>query len=178
MDTKKILTKYGIDTSKFGKNGSKTLKDLTAEIQKGESSLQEINNRLTRCVRIVSLDVFYVEDSSIWRLYERKQKFVSGQSRKRKLPGSISEKLLYNETPLQGIKRALREEIGIKKYNLTSRITCSTRKVDSPSYPGLETKYKIFCASILIDPSEYKSEGYQEIQKNIITFFRWRKEKN
>jgi hypothetical protein len=76
---------------------------------------------------------------------EKQQQLVTGKIRKRDLP--LAEKLLESETLEDGIKRAVKEELGsifMEEPNITiipDSITHDKKEIDSYSYPGLLAQY-------------------------------------
>lgn len=169
-----LLQKHAIDTTRFGTGSAKTLTHLLAEIVCGETLLVEVDGRLVRRVSVLGVDVFADIDCSRVHLVEDRQVFTDGRERRRKMPTSISEKLHQGEDVLAAVTRALGEEIGISKFLLLTPIPHPrTEPEDSPSYPGILSEYTKYEVDVLIASSEYRVEGYQEIQPDKTTYFVW-----
>lgn len=169
---RQTLLSYGIDPGLFGSGEAKPFSNLVKEVTKGEAELVDRDGKLIRLVRPLALDIFADVDGKRVRLVEDRQVFSDGRERRRGLAQSIGEKLEPGESPQESIARALEEELGITKFEQISGIETSTTSSESPSYPGLMSEYTTYKTSVLIDPSEYKSE-YQEKQKDKTNYFLW-----
>jgi hypothetical protein len=172
-ELKARLSKYGIDISRFGQGSAKSLEHLFREIESGETQLVEENGRLIRRVSVLAVDVFHEVDGDRLRLKEDRQVFADGRVRRRSMPTSIGEKLRIEEDPLEAIARALKEELGISKFDVLTPVRTTTTMEESPSYPGILSKYSSHELGIVIDPTEYREEGYTEIQTDKTTYFIW-----
>jgi hypothetical protein len=77
-------------------------------------------------------------------LIEVQQEFIDGRRRARLVPPS--EKLKPREIPYAGALRCLREELGLLEADVTlGKAPKVTETVaDSPSYPGLSTRYRFY----------------------------------
>lgn len=176
MDKKELvslLEKYKIDVSLFGKNKAKSLDDLLVEIRQGETVLVEKNEQLFRELSVARVNVFAKtkEDLRI-QLIEDYQILNNGQIRRRKKKTSVSEKLKKGESPLSAMRRGLLEELGIRRFKFISKPSFDTEIVQSPSYPGVLSKYIFHDFAVILADDEYRG-GYIEKTKNITTFFRW-----
>ena len=110
----------------------------------------------------------------IGRLVEEKQVFTDGRKRTRDIGGSIAEKLLPNEEAEKAALRAVREELQVIG-DLTIRPKRTDEEIkDSPSYPGLQTKYVRHYFETELDGKQFKPEGYTETQPDKTTFFVWK----
>lgn len=111
-------------------SGFKNADDLADEVERGESSLVEVDGRLVRRVRTAAVIVTHegrvLRESS----YER-----SGKRIVRALPWSIAEKCISDESFEDAAMRALREELGASG----DLIFVNEELVvgDSPAYPGI-----------------------------------------
>jgi hypothetical protein len=172
---KNLLKKFDIDQSGFGRGNAKTIDDLEKEIANGECALVEKGGLLVRYVHILNIDVFAKIEGRRLYLREIRQKFADGRIRERKLPASLSEKLALTEKNYsQAIERTLTEEIQVQKFSMLSAPQKKPLVIEpSMDYPGILTEYKIIFVAILINPIEYKPDGYREIQTDKTTFFEW-----
>ena len=168
------LEKYGIPVNTWGQGATKTLQQLEKEIANGESEIVEENGTITRRVSVLTIDVFYVDESGkTMKLKEQKQVFKSGDIRERQLSTSMAEKLKSGEQPNEAaVKRAIAEELGITGKVTISAGQPSTADTSSPSYPGLPSQMQLHQFSATITGADYKA-GYVEVQKDKSSYFVW-----
>ncbi len=171
-ELKALLLKHGINLSDFGKGKAKTLEHLLTEVQDGEAQLIERDGELIRHLEVLNIDVISEVGGIRW-LVEDRQEFADGRRRKRDLPASVSEKLHAGEEPLNAVTRALKEELGISKFKISSPFSRKVESLESPSFPGLMSEYVLHKVDVLIDPTEHKPT-YEERQADKTTFFVWR----
>tara|TARA_B100000745_G_scaffold254553_1_gene176986 strand:+ start:311 stop:862 length:552 start_codon:yes stop_codon:yes gene_type:complete len=173
---KKLLADHGVDISAFGIGKAKTLANLLEEVNSGETQLEVAEGILVRSVGVVSIDVYCRVGAVRMRLTEDRQEFLDGRVRKRDyLYGAVSEKMNPGEEVTNAIGRGLAEELKVSNFsveNLTEPIITS---LESPSYPGLQSKYTTYEVSVNLDVSDYRPEGYVEEQGDKSTFFVWEK---
>lgn len=161
----KTLRESDIDIKKWNHSqGTKTIEDLKNEIDAGETTLETIDNKLVRVVKIISIQVQVKLEDKLFTLVEDKQIFFTGVVRKRGLQ-NLAEKIKYNETPEFTAYRALKEEIGldtIKKLIFQGE----TQEIKtSPSYPTLDSIYKVFNYQIILDDQDLEKIRFSEYQK-------------
>lgn len=121
-----------------GANGTKPIADLWQEIRRGESTLDD--NPPRRAVNVV--EVILQRDS--FMLLELEQELRDGQIRRRNRPPT--EKLSAGETVVAAARRCLLEELGVTADQVGSLQELGPARIhelDSPSYPGLPTRYTI-----------------------------------
>jgi N12 class adenine-specific DNA methylase len=171
-DVAALLQSYGIDTDLYGKGEAKSLASFLKEIKKGESQLADRDGKLVRKVAALALDIYVERDGQRLKLYEDRQDFADGRSRRRKIEASLGEKLEPGETPQESVARALKEELGVTAFKQTSDITSSQAELTSPSYPGVFGSYTTHKVEIEIDPSEYQDE-YREVQTEKTNVMGW-----
>ncbi len=130
------LQDSGIDTSRWGAGTSKTAVDLWQEMQQGESTIQGLPPE--RVVRVVQIIIQQADKV----LIESEQVFHDSRRRHRKLPPS--DKIQAGETPEDAVFRCLREELGVAPDQVSSLSKSGQKQIkrDSPSYPGLVTRYE------------------------------------
>jgi hypothetical protein len=132
------LNENDIDTSNWGIGGSKTAVDLWHEIQNGESTLH--GRPPERVVRVVQIII--QQEGKL--LKEIEQEMRDGRVRRRDL--LPSDKMQPGETPEDSVYRCLLEEMGVTKdqvFSLKERER-KQKKRESPSYPGIMTRYDFF----------------------------------
>ncbi|MEZ4515576.1 MAG: NUDIX domain-containing protein [Chloroflexota bacterium] len=139
------LAAAGIDTTVWGENGAKHIEDLWQEIQQGDCRLLDGPPR--RDVSVV--EVVLRRGNRV--LLELGQTLRDGQTRHRNRPPS--EKLKPGEDARGGAMRCLQEELevsadGVQELTLNQTPTITDR--DSPSYPGLPTRYIVYTATAVV----------------------------
>jgi len=168
------LYSAGIDISKYGVDKAKKMSDLAHEIESGESTLIEENGELIRKVLVGGVDVYYqTPDGKKYILKEDKQVFEDGRERKRKLQQSMAEKIKPNEDPAEATERGIVEELGISGKIELQKIRIDEEINESPSYPGLKTKYVFHRFAFYMTEEQFKPEGYIEKQSDKETHFIW-----
>ncbi|RMG95269.1 MAG: NUDIX hydrolase [Chloroflexi bacterium] len=130
------LLAKGVDTSSWGKNGSKTVTHLWQEYTRGEVSFQD--SPPLRRVNVVQLNIR--RDNQV--LIEAAQEFCDGRLRHRNQPPS--EKMKPGESYIDAALRCCQEELGVSPERV--QIIPDTHKIidvetESISYPGLKTQY-------------------------------------
>lgn len=173
LDITTQLRKYNLPLGEWGTGSAKTIKHLAKEILEGETGLFEENGEIIRRVEVAHLDVRCVTNGVEWQLLEDRQVFVDGRERRRGLTG-LSEKMKPGEDSLLSARRALSEELGVNipVQIEESRIERETRT--SPSYPGLKTEYLRHEFTTYLPDSEFRFEGYSEVQLDKTTYFVWK----
>lgn len=130
------LQKNGIQYNAWGKENSKSLRNLWQELEAGEVQLNE--SPPLRVVEVVQIII--KRDDTI--LVEAEQEFVNGQRRFRNQPPS--EKVKPGESVQEAATRCLKEELGLEP-ELISLDLASHRQhqtnTNSISYPGLPSQY-------------------------------------
>ncbi len=173
---KELLNGYNIPIELWGTGKSKTINNLLDELDNDECSLEEKDNKLTRYIEFVGIKIYYIKDDERFILKEDRQEFNDGRVRRRDMPSSVSEKMVFGEDPVIAAIRGIREELGVKieAHQLTKRSNLNYNG-GSLSYPGLDTKYKghKFICNLIDD--QFNPSGYVEIQKDKKTFFIWEK---
>lgn len=160
-----ILSIYSIDTNDWHhQQGNKTIEELFTEIKEGESTLEIINQKLVRLLKVSSIDVKFKLGNQYFQLVEDQQIFLSGVVRKREL-STITEKLQKDELPLVGAYRGLEEEIGLKIDSGLVFEGQTTWEKFAPSYPNLLTIYQLFNYSIILGEKDLKNIRFSEFQE-------------
>lgn len=171
IELKNKLSKYQIDTDKWGKGEAKTLQHLLDEIESKDCTIQEKNNSILRCVDFVGVDIFYKN----LKLKEDKQVFNDGRERRRKMMSSVAEKMKIGEDPLESAIRGIKEELGFDvEVSQIKKLKTMQYKNDSMSYPGLITEYNGHRFTLTLNDSQYK-DNYVDKQSDKSTYFIWEK---
>lgn len=127
----------GVDADQWESGRHKSIDNLWAEIEAGESWIEQ-GNPPVRLLEVVHLII----RRNGRRLVEARQEFASGSSRER--GGPPSEKLHPGESYLQAARRCLVEELGVDPGTATFHHSSYRQRIDqrdSPSYPGLPSRY-------------------------------------
>jgi hypothetical protein len=139
QELRDLLAGEGIPVHLWGTGLTKRVDDLWSEIGRGEAALTTGSppQRLVTCVRLV------VRRGGK-RLTEVAQQLANGEVRERRSPPA--EKLLPGEDAEAAAFRCVEEELGVPRA--VCRIfpgthTEKTDASDSPSYPGLATRYLV-----------------------------------
>jgi hypothetical protein len=172
------LEQAGVSTANWGKAQAKTPQDLVKEIKDEETILvNDENGQLIRSVAVVNADVYYkAPDGGLFRLKEDRQIFAdSGRERRRDLGAAVSEKMKANEGPAEAMIRGIREELGLVGPIAFTEEGTTQETTDSPSYPGLRSRYTRHKFRIILNSGQYQPEGYTETQAGKITYFLWEK---
>ena len=145
------LTNAGIPLERWGKGEAKTVADLWHEVSAGETTLHDDPPR--REVRVTQ--VFIRRDGRV--LMEIEQEMADGRRRIRDWPPS--EKFKRGEDARLAARRCLAEELGlaVSPDALCEEGELYTREVDSPSYPGLLTLYRVH--TIVLSAADLPTSG-------------------
>jgi len=173
------LARFGISVKEWGKGATKTVGHLLSEIQNGDCELVEEESGLIRRVHNVNISVSAEFNGKSHTLIEDRQVFNEGTSREsirsRHLGGAVSEKIHSSENPGDAVSRAIREELGIEG-DITVNETRPEEDVDmdSPSFPGLRTQYRVYHYHATLVGDQIHKEGYKEVQPDKTTYFVWK----
>lgn len=156
--------------NKYGQGQAKTVEHLLEEINSGEAQIVWESGKPIRQISIVCIEV--ASEDGERQLFEEKQVFSDGRVRQREIWG-LSEKLKPNEDPHEGAIRAMKEELGIENCSIQFDSTEKEEK-ESPSYPGLVTRYLKTNFLARVWNEDFNPEGYVEEQADKSTYFVWR----
>lgn len=173
-DLRRILSEFPeIKSDKW----IKSVSALYTEVKEGECVLGVQDNNLVRRVRVVAINCFHTNNhGERLSLYEEKQVFTDGRVRNRDME-HVAEKLKHNETPEEGARRGLAEELQIEGPDIQLKALEEENQVteeDSPSYKGIRTIYNTYVFSCEVPGSHFK-ESYVEVQNDKSTYFQWKK---
>lgn len=172
---KNYLIEFSTPISHWGTGKSKTIEDLFDEIRNKECHIEKSENVVIRLIEFVGIKVYHKdEDGNLYVLKEDRQEFNDGRVRRRNMPTSVAEKMIFGESPTVAAIRGLKEELSIS-VSASQLIKHKELKYDgsSMSYPGLKTKYKGHQFTCFLEKSQFNPLGYIEIQKNKKTYFKW-----
>jgi ADP-ribose pyrophosphatase YjhB (NUDIX family) len=177
QDLTDLLTAHGVDVQQFGQGSAKTVSHLLRELREGEATLHlTADGKILRHALGATLHVQATDPDSGRQLtlVEDHQRFHDGRVRRRKLPGSVGEKMSPGETPEQAAVRALAEELDIHVPVELGPSTLETKTTDSQSYPGLITRYDFYHFTVTLPSEAFRPDGYVEVQSDKQTVFVWR----
>jgi hypothetical protein len=137
-----FFKKNRVDTSKFGQGPAKTLKDISAELIKGESSLMlNPDGSVLRVLDVVVIKLVHSVTNSI--LVQTEQTFPSGEKQPlKRLPGA---KRRPDENQFLTARRILKRQLKVEENHVTLNATdvqVAEEEKDSLAYPGLRTIYR------------------------------------
>lgn len=138
----KFLLSGNVDVSKFGKNHTKTLKEFSQELVKGESSLMQ--DQQGRMLRVVDIVVLRIENGATGQILVQTEEAHSDgvKETRNRLPG---HKRRPDENQFVAVRRVLLQELGIHENWIhidAQGIKVLEEEKDSPSYPDLRTLYR------------------------------------
>ena len=132
------LEDKGIDMRSWGRGPYKSITNLWDEYVAGEVFFED--DPPVRIVQVIQI-LIQQNDRS---LREVEQEFGNGERRFRNQPPA--EKVKSNETGVDAAQRCLREELGLSSEQIEWISVENEQEemvADSPSYPGLQTRYMI-----------------------------------
>lgn len=164
-DLSQALMQAGVDPSSWN-----NLEELHQEIQHGDCQIHPNSNYgLLRYMEIV---VVMIRHDNLLLVEKQQAHKETGEARSRKLVGSLIEKLMQGEDPLQGAARVLGEEMDISGALQLSPLLQGDHFLQSRSYPGLWTHYHIFYTECPMPPGLYKP-SYQVEYDQWTTTWEW-----
>jgi hypothetical protein len=141
-DLKIYLTEHKVDLSQFGKGKAKTLKDISDELTKGESSLMvDSDGSIIRYVDVVLLKLKNAKNNKILIQTERVYEDGSKQSLKR-LPATDKRP---DENLFFSAKHIVTRKLHVSDNHVafsTTDVHCVEEEKQSLAYPGLRTVYR------------------------------------
>jgi hypothetical protein len=171
------LNKHSIPIEDWGKGDAKSIRSLFNEIKEEDCILKEDENGyLIRLIEFVGIRIYYRDGDNTWLLKEDRQVFNDGRTRRREMPSSVSEKMKFDEDPVNAAVRGISEELGVD-INRKQLIKRRDLNYDggSMSYPGLKTRYKGHQYSCYFTANQFDINGYVERQEEKSTYFTWKK---
>jgi hypothetical protein len=153
----------------YGIGNAKSFDSLVKEIQSKESIIKFYNGTFTRILNVAKVEVYYAGKI----LVESRQILKAGnRERVRNIKG-LSEKLIGEELPINGARRAVQEELGLDVSHFHFLETGNEVDLSfSPSYPGLPTIYHFFNFNTIM-PWYFYQDEYVEDGETAITYFSW-----
>mmetsp|Transcript_54588 Transcript_54588/g.130231 ORF Transcript_54588/g.130231 Transcript_54588/m.130231 type:complete len:772 (+) Transcript_54588:71-2386(+) len=141
-ELKKYLQDNKVDTSKFGQNHTRSLKDFAQEISEGESALMQSADG--GVMRVCDVIILILKKSDTGDILVETEEDYDGNDKKmlNQMPGI---KKRTDENQFLAAQRILKTQLKIDENFV--QLEAKTVKVleeekDSPSYPGLKTLYR------------------------------------
>lgn len=171
-----ILVLSNVPIDEYGKGVAKSISHLLSEINEGESTLSiDVSGNIFRFVNVLWVDVYCsLSNGEVYVLKEDHQEFKDGRIKIRNLDSSIGEKLKPSEILLNGVRRALHEEIGISDADDIYEIGCEEKTFIPDTFPGIESTYKMHKFVTVIPESSFIPEGYVEYQNDKTNYYCWK----
>jgi len=142
-DLRARLAAAGIDVNQFGKNGTRTLKDFSHELYRGEAFVQE--NSTGELVRTVNVVIIILSDRKSGKtLVQTKQSSAHGAGQsKARLPGN---KCRPDENHFICARKIIRRELEIDDNSVyfNEAVMFVEEEDLSTNYPGIKTIYRKF----------------------------------
>lgn len=174
-----LLQEYSIPIQLWGQGRAKTVGHLFKELAEGDTELVTLGRELLRQVAFVNIDVYADFDGAKHRLREDRQVFDEGlpteRTRTREMVGAVKEKLHKSENPEAVIERAIQEELQVRGKIAYEKLREEDLDEESPSYPGLRSKYKAHFFRADLKGDQINPQGYKEVQPDKTTYFVWAK---
>lgn len=146
--------------------GRKNQHDLIQELALGECSLDWQKGNVIRVVNLASIEV--VDGDR--KLVEAYQQLASGEIFPRNIEG-VAEKIQYPESPEEGAKRGLMEELGISPATLEF-LEESFDKNQRSKYEGIESYARKYQFRATLRPEDIRDK-YIEDRDGDKTVFKW-----
>ena len=171
METITDRLKSSLPIHLYGINKAKDFDSLLEEIESGETQIIWDKDKPIRLLKVVRIEVMYEHQY----LIEVKQEFSDGRTRSRNIRG-LAEKLFPGENWEAAARRAIKEELGIDSTNLEilTRGANSIEENESPSYPGLLSRYEFSDYITDIKGHDYYQTQYVTKEEDTTSFFEWR----
>lgn len=172
-----LLQQYAIPVELWGQGRAKTVGHLFRELSEGDTELVTLGRELLRQVAFVNIDVYAEFDGTQHRLREDRQVFDEGlpteRTRTREMVGAVKEKLHKAENPDEVVERAVQEELQVRGSIAYQKLREENLDEESPSYPGLRSKYKAHYFRADLKGDQINRDGYKEVQTDKTTYFVW-----
>jgi hypothetical protein len=135
------LTSFGIDVSRFGQAGTRTLKEFSAELIRGEATLVQDGGTMVRVVDVVLLIISRGSTSEEILVQTEQVHSDGAKTVLNRLPGA---KRRPDENQFLSARRILRRQLEFDENQVQLNINVQNveEEKSSSSYPGLKTVYR------------------------------------
>lgn len=179
-DLAAFLRANAIDLSTWnGQNGTKTVEDFWKELVEGEAQLAKgIRGEALAIIRKISPSGAWVyhfpaQASGLYLRETYVEDKATGAKKDRQRSYSLGEKAKPGETHREAIIRGIREELGVTGELAVFDAAKSAREEQSPSFPGLLTRYEEQKFNVALTADQFIPTGYVEEQKKKCIRFEW-----
>lgn len=144
-----LLQKSDIPLDSWGIQKAKSVSNLLEELQRGECYLRIDANGVTRTTEIVKMHITDPSRPERGKLFVASQTLSDGRVRERnEMPAG---KIKGKESPDEGFRREMEEELQLPPEDWTSQSSQTTRELrPSPSYPGLPCVYLVHHFNVVV----------------------------
>lgn len=170
---RELLIGHGFDLTHWGEGSTKPLEALWNELAEGESEIVSKMGIPTRRTNVAAVDVYATLPDARYRLAENKQVYNGGYERERGLITSLGEKIKRGETAETAVRRAVAEELGIRTVKSLELVGEQLLERESATFNGMLSDLVLYLAKVEIDPSDFRPEGYIEVQPDKSIYFNW-----
>jgi len=162
-DLRRYLEAASVDITRFGQDHTKTIKEFSAELMKGESTiLRDAEGRVTRVADVVLVKI--VNDKGE-QLVQSEKTFPDGHKQAlNRLPGT---KRRPDENQFLTAWRIIRKQMKIDENFVNLRpesVVIVEETKDSPQYPGIQTVYRkrVITAELLTEDQAAQARRSKE----------------
>jgi hypothetical protein len=148
-----LLQSHGIDTDKYGKDAAKPLHKLLKECATKRCSfkLDPSSSKLRRIVRVLECRFFSTEFGNQRILIEAREQSTDGwEKQKNRLP---AKKMFAEDTVRDAAEKICKDELRVEDLSgleVVEHKDPIQRAWESESYPGLQSVYITFTATVLM----------------------------
>ena len=140
-DLRTWLENQGIKTDTWGAGVAKSVASLRKELKNEESTLVLEEGRPLRSLRVARVRVYRSRDDKRY-IWETKQILADGTERMRGMP--LSEKLKFDEKPLEAARRGIMEELEGRTGEIIGTPHETIEMKTTKTYPGLNCRYTFY----------------------------------
>jgi len=162
-DLRRYLEAASVDITRFGQDHTKTIKEFSAELMKGESTiLRDAEGKVTRVADVVLVKI--VNDKGE-QLVQSEKTFPDGHKQAlNRLPGT---KRRPDENQFLTAWRIIRKQMKIDENFVNLRpesVVIVEETKDSPQYPGIQTVYRkrVITAELLTEDQAAQARRSKE----------------
>jgi|LakMenEpi03Aug12_release.lakeMendotaPanAssembly.Ray.scaffolds.fasta_scaffold769694_1 hypothetical protein len=162
--------KLTLPLEKYGIGQAKLFDRLIEEIEQGETQIIFADNQPIRLIQVARIYIFCNKK----QLVESKQ-LIKGQGERIRNIRCISEKFKLNESAINAACRGIKEELGICINSSDLELFGKkSEEKESPSYPGLTTRYAFYDFRWDMPEEYFNPDGYVADEGDCVTYFEWK----
>lgn len=179
-----LLSYYNIPIEKYGIGVHMPLQAILEQLENKEFFFEVRNGHLFRNVKAAGVNVYFYDQSDLWKLYEDRLVYLDQESKepvnyrkvKRRPDWSVGHKIALNESPRSIAKFAVGNELGIQIDE--RRLINEQHRINyrgSYKYPGIKNHIRIYEFDLYLRTKEFRKEGYTYEDRYARSYFTWRK---